>query len=107
MLTENEKHELKAFLIQLWGVEAQQWPINEKMFDVTFLMLEESKKCSDLMDLVPRPMPVGANPSSWLTKEVRKAIIRQLKDDKQHYFLCVQARKLRWKMRFLEAANGF
>ncbi|PSU34051.1 hypothetical protein [Photobacterium lutimaris] len=106
MLTVNEKHELKAYLTQLWGAEAQLWPMNEQLFDVTYLMLQDSKKCSDLMELVPRPMPVGANPSSWLTKEVRKAIIRKLKDDKQYYFICVQARKLQWKTRFLEAANG-
>ncbi len=35
MLTENEKHDLKAYLTQLLGVEAQLWSMNEKLFDVT------------------------------------------------------------------------
>ncbi|MGL1137127.1 hypothetical protein ACSIJM_16555 [Vibrio parahaemolyticus] len=88
-LTIEEKINLKTFWISLYGPQANQWPVNADMFDLTYKLLEESKKCSDLIDMVPRPMAVGQSPMSWLSSEVRGRMLRTLRNNKEHYVLCV------------------
>lgn len=50
---------LKRFLVKVYGAQANSWAMNDKVFDVTYQLLEESSKCSDIMDLVPRPYAPG------------------------------------------------
>ncbi len=102
----NDQHELQKYLYRLYGEESTNWKINDQVFDVVFFMVRESRKCSDLMDLIPRPMPVGANPSTWLTSEVRSAIIRAISDEKQLYHTCVVGVKASWKTAIYQALNG-
>ncbi len=46
-LTIEEKRNLKTFWISLYGPQANQWPVNADMFDLTYKLLEESKKCTE------------------------------------------------------------
>lgn len=101
-----EKEHLKAFLVEVYGFQARSWQANTKMFDLTYKLLESSGECSDLMDMVPRPMPLGASPQKWLTKQVRGLLLRQLKERKEHYAVCVHASSVKLKPRFLMAGNG-
>jgi len=101
-----EQHNLKFFLSGVFGPQVQSWAMNEKMFTLTYKLLTESAKCSNLMDLVPRPMPLGANPIGYLTKQARGIFLRKLKDNKQHYIVCVKTSAVRMKTKFLMAASG-
>ncbi|WP_219587173.1 hypothetical protein, partial [Vibrio parahaemolyticus] len=104
--TIEEKRNLKTFWISLYGPQANQWPVNADMFDLTYKLLEESKKCSDLIDMVPRPMVVGQSPMSWLFSEVRGRLLRTLRNSKEHYVLCVKPASLKMKTQFAMKASG-
>lgn len=105
-LSKEEKQNLKSFLVNVYGQQANSWVINDEMFNLTYKMLSESGKCSDVMDLVPRPLAVGQNPANWLTKQVRSMMIRKLKDRKGHYAVCVKTSALKMKTSFLMADAG-
>jgi hypothetical protein len=105
-LTVAEKYNLRIFLVTIYGPQANYWPLNDEMFNLTYKLLSESKKCSDVMDLVPRPMPIGANPAKWLAKEVRSMILRKIKERKGHYAICVKSTSLRMKTEFNLKAAG-
>ncbi len=105
-LSREEKQNLKLFLVNVYGQQANSWDITDEVFNLTYKMLSESGKCSDVMDLVPRPISVGQNPAKWLTKQVRSMIIRKIKDRKGHYAVCVKTSALKMKTSFLMLDAG-
>src|SRR5690606_20766825 len=96
-LTQTEKTQLKAFLITVYGPSANAWPMRNEMLNLTFKMLRESRKCSDIMDIVPRPIAFGQPATKWLQKQLRSTLLRKLQDQKKHYAACVSTSA--WKMR--------
>ncbi len=102
----HERDDLRAFLVALFGNMASGWPMTEQMFNLTYELVSESASCSKAMDYVPRPLPPGREPFKWLTKEVRGVFLRQLKQDKDHYALCLSAAAYRMSTRFQMAAQG-
>ncbi|RMF20003.1 MAG: hypothetical protein D6758_00510 [Gammaproteobacteria bacterium] len=102
----HEKEDLRAFLVALFGERARTCPMNDRMFNLTFILMHESGKCSDAMDFVPRPLPPGRAPIQWLKKQVREAFLRKLKNKKEQYVVCVKAAAYRMKHQFEEAALG-
>ena len=80
--------------------------MSPNLFNLTYEMLEESSKCSKFMDLVPRPMTSPGAPAKWLAKQVRKALIRKLKDNKAQYAICVSAVASKMKTKFHMTGNG-
>lgn len=105
-LSEMEKQNLKSFLIDIYGPQVNSWPMNTRIFDLTFELLEQSGECSDLMDLVPRPLPPGKSASKWIKKQVREALLRKLKKRKKHYVACVNTAAWKMKTEFNMAAQG-
>lgn len=101
-----ERQDLKAFLLKVYGPQVNSWPMNDRIFDLTYTMVSESSKCSDLMDLVPRPIAVGQSPIRYLTKQARALILRRLKQREQHYAVCVSTAALRMKIKFQMATSG-
>jgi len=101
-----ERENLQDFLVSLFGNQAQSWPMNEKVFNLTFELVAESTACSSAMDVVPRPLPYGANPFTWLKKQVRGAFIRRLNENKEQYVVCLRAAAVRMVRRFQMAAQG-
>ncbi|ELK8311092.1 hypothetical protein JKP28_20485 [Vibrio vulnificus] len=105
-LSVEEKQNLKSFLVNVYGPQANNWKMSDEIFNLTYQMLSESGKCSDVMDLVPRPLAVGQNPTKWLTTQVRSMILRKLKDRKGHYAICVKTSALKFKTSFIMADTG-
>jgi len=105
-LDTTDKQQLKTFLASVYGQHVKGWAVNDKTFDLTYKLLNESRKCSDLMDLVPRPIPYGQSPIKWLSKEARKAILRKVNDSPKHYSACVKTSALKMKTQFIMSANG-
>ncbi|MBR9868278.1 hypothetical protein [uncultured Amphritea sp.] len=97
---------LRSFLIKLYGSQVNKWPMNEKMFDTTYQLLDESSKCSDLMDLVPRPYAPGKSAIKYLTKQARSMLLRQLKTREMHYLSCVRTTAFSLKHNFMAVASG-
>ena len=102
----HDQDDLKEFLVSLFGKQANNWPMNEAIFNLTYKLIEESSSCSGAMDIVPQPMPYGANPFSWLQSQVRSAFIRTIKDNKQQYVICLKAASVRMVRDFQMAAMG-
>ncbi|XQW86571.1 hypothetical protein ACOYR1_07570 [Thalassotalea piscium] len=105
-LSQIEKQDLRAFLVTVYGAQAKSWSINGSVFNHTYQMLHESRKCSDLMELVPRPMAPGQAPIKYITKNVRGILLRKLKDNKQHYKVCIGTSALKAKTKIYMAAMG-
>lgn len=102
----HEQDDLRAFLVYLFKEKANGWPMNDQIFNVTYELVSESAQCSSAMDYVPRPMPPGREPIKWLTKEVRGIFLRNLKDNKEHYVICLRAAAYRMVRNFELAAQG-
>jgi len=105
-LSIQEQNNLRSFLFGIYGGEVNSWPMNDDIFDLTYILLQKSRKCSDLMDLVPRPMPPGQSASKYITKQVRTLILNKIKDKKEHYNTCVTGVKWGMKRDFTIKANG-
>ncbi|PCH60655.1 MAG: hypothetical protein COC05_03890 [Gammaproteobacteria bacterium] len=58
VLTKEDNGLIKAFLVVLYGDQANSWPINNRMAGVVKIILEERQKCKKRFDLVPGPVGV-------------------------------------------------
>ncbi len=105
-LSATEQQDLRAFLSTLYGNQVNNWDINISVFNHTYKMLHESRKCSDLMDYVPRPMPAGQAPITYVSKSIRGILLRKLKNNKQHYKICVSTASLKFKSKIHMASMG-
>lgn len=101
------KEYLKEFLIALYGEQARPWDINEKVANQVILMVMETEKCSRAMDYIPRPIPYGSTPLSWLGKEVAKGLFRHLNDNKDQYAICYAVGSLGWRSKIQLASMGW
>lgn len=102
----HDRDNLKEFLVSLYGGKAKRWPMNERMFNLTFELISASSSCTGVMNLVPRPHPYGQAPFKWLRAEARKAFLREISKRKEHYVACLQAAALRKASEFEMAAQG-
>ena len=101
-----ESDDLRVFLVSLFGNQANNWPMTESIFDLTFELVSESGDCSGAMDLVPRPIPFGKQPFKWMSKELRGAFLRDLKENKEQYVICLKAAAYRMAGQFRLASQG-
>ncbi|NOZ51967.1 MAG: hypothetical protein GXP08_02305 [Gammaproteobacteria bacterium] len=102
----HEQDDLRAFLVSLFKDKASKWPMNDKIFNLAYELITESTGCSSAMDYVPKPIPLGREPITWLTKEVRSIFLRNLKDNRHHYATCLKAAAYRMARTFDLAAQG-
>ena len=101
-----ERQDLKDFLVSLFGSKANQWRMNEGIFNLTYELVAESGLCSGMMDFVPRPMPYGVSPMRYLKKELRGVFLRSISKNKNQYVICTKAAAIKMVSRFQEAAMG-
>lgn len=104
-MTLEEKEYLREFLEGLYGKKVQSWLMDERMFELTMKLISESASCSDLMDLVPRPMSPGKSALKWMKAEARKLFLRQLATRKDHYSVCLKAAAYHMAFDFEMAAS--
>ena len=105
-LSEVEQENLRTFLATVYGPQVSEWSMNASVFNHTYKMLNESKKCSDLMELVPRPMAIGQSPIKYISSTARNLLLRKLKDNKRHYQICIGTSALIAKSKIHMAAMG-
>jgi hypothetical protein len=102
-VTEEEAHEMRAILEQLYGPQVQGWTITLATYDVFGKLLIESKQCTKAMHLVPRPYDFSA-PLKWAQKQVRNALRRYFTTPEgKHYLVCLRTAALKMKTLFWEA----
>ncbi len=107
MMTYGEQQELKAILGTIFGTSmVANWDMNEDVKELFNRMLADSVRCSNFVDIVPRP--TGWIPGrTYLPKEVISAIYRTMNEDKRKiYWLCNEAMKAKYRSMFEMASQG-
>ena len=101
-----EQEDIRKILSRVYSPEiAGRWVINDLMAETLLEMSSQLSNCSKLMDLVPRPLPSGSRPLRYISREARKALIRQLKDD-ETYITCIIAGAAAYRSKFEAASLG-
>lgn len=76
------QEDVKKILIMLYGDQANNWKVNEKVVLLVLEMMKESKACSNTMDYVPLPLGPSTNTlKKVLTNEV-KQVLKSFADDR-------------------------
>lgn len=101
-----ERDDLKEFLVMLFGEQANNWPMTEGMFNLTFKLVSESGSCTRAMSLVPHPVPPTGKPYQWLSKHIRGLFLRELKDNKKQYVICLRGAAFQMATEFRMAVSG-
>lgn len=105
-MTPYEQEDIRSILNRVYPPEiVARWDINDRVAETLLEMSAQISNCSKVMDLVPRPMPPGARPLQYITKEARRALMRQLKDD-ESYITCIKAGSVAYRSRFEAASAG-
>ena len=106
-LTTQEKDDMRQVLSKLYGAQTQEWQINIKTFELLGVLIEKTKSCSHIMDLVPRPFG-GGSIVNWGKRQVRDVILRQLKNRKEDdsYIICLKVSAASMKIKFIHAGLG-
>lgn len=90
-LTALEVQDTKDILGHFYGAQTQNWPISIKTLEVLGQLIEKTKACDGIMDLIPRPYG-GGSAIRWGSKQVRNTVLRQLKANSgKHYITCMRA----------------
>jgi len=105
-LSNEDKNDITKILVKLYGDQAKNWTVNDKVYIELVKLLQKSETCTQAMHFVPRPLIAG-NPIKWLQKEIVKSVLRFLLDDKNsHYFSCLVASALSKKTTIFLASQG-
>lgn len=105
-LSETERERLRIFLIGVYGDQVKDWTMNSGIFDLTFRLLEKSARCSELVDLVPRPMTPGQPPIKYISKQIRGILLRKLDQRRRYYVVCVKPVANHMRTEFWLRAHG-
>lgn len=90
-LAATEVQDTKDILQNFYGAQTQNWRISTRTLEVLGRLIEKTKACDSMMDLVPRPFGAGSV-IKWGQKQVRQAVLRKLKDSSgKHYIACMKA----------------
>ena len=105
-MTPYEQDDVRSILSRIYSPEiVSRWNINDRVAETLLEISAQVSNCSKVMDLVPRPMPPGARPLQYISKEARRTLMRQLKDD-ESYMICIVSAAAAYRARFEEASAG-
>lgn len=106
-MTPYEQDDIRSILRRVHSPEiVSRWNINERVAETLLEISAQIGNCSKVMDLIPRPMPAGSRSMRYISKEARRALIRQLKDD-ESYIICIKAASAGYRTQFEEASAGY
>jgi len=97
---------LRSFLVRLYGAQANAWPMNEKVFNLTYGLISSSAECSSSMSLVPMPVNPFSNALKSIGKQAAKKFIKALDDDGKHFVACLKVAAYKNLTAFQLAAQG-
>ncbi|MCF6210499.1 MAG: hypothetical protein L3J88_02895 [Gammaproteobacteria bacterium] len=89
-ITEQEKSDMRDILSKFYGSQTKNWRISIDTFKVLETLINKTKACDRMMDLVPRPFG-GGSVVKWGQKQVRQFVLRKLKSNEgNHYIICMK-----------------
>ncbi|MBK2259193.1 hypothetical protein [Francisella philomiragia] len=103
-LTNNEKNELRKLLVIIFGSQAKNWNINNKVAELITKAFNESVKCSKGIDASPRPF--GFIPSGISVASQAVSIANRIINNKGQYKMCIDYVAYTYKSELYIAANG-
>lgn len=99
-LSNDEKMEMRALLAKFYGEQAFNWKVTLSTYRELGRLLERTRACDQIVDLVPRPLGPGSV-VQWSRKQVRDFVLRKLRSSQgKHYILCMKASALAMKNDF-------
>lgn len=109
-ITEDDKALIKAYLNTIYDGQATNWTINDKVAGVVEVMLRESEKCSESMDVVPRPHNITGSGLSYIRKQLlgiaKRTTKRHIYEIKKQYVVCSLVLKLAYRTPLSMARSG-
>lgn len=87
ILERDDQEALREALVAWYGPQAQQWSVNDAVFNIVLKMAAEMRSCTHVMNYVPNPVNFG-NPLKQIAKDALKKFVRELKDNAQIYKAC-------------------
>lgn len=101
-----EKEDIREILSKFYGDQVKGWRISLRTFELLGQMIDKTRGCDNLMDIVPRPY-AGFGVAKWAKKQVRQAVMRKLKSNAgKHYIICMKATSYGMATKFREAGLG-
>lgn len=105
-LSEEEQEQLREILRTFFSDDVDKWKMNLRGYELLIRLLQKSQGCSKALDLVPRPF-MGGNPVKWVSKQVRKAVLRFFtRDENKPYLACLVGAAIGMKTEFIMAGRG-
>ena len=105
-LSVQDKQNVTKILVHLYGNQAKNWTVNEKVYVELVKLIQNSETCTQAMHFVPRPLIAG-DPLKWLQKEIVKKVLKFFLDDgSKHYLSCLAASALSKKTAIFLASQG-
>jgi hypothetical protein len=106
MLTETETRELKEVLINIFGVRARQWEVNEDSVRILSEMLEKGRKCSSAIDKLPR-VPGWMPGAAYIPTQIIGYLYREVKHSTNSiYQMCMTVQLSAYANAFEMASLG-
>lgn len=90
-LSEVGKHNLRAFLVQVYGPQANTWVMTPVVADLTFRLLAKSAADNDLTDNLQARLAPGQSSTRWLSQHAVEAVLHKLATRKYHYAAAVKS----------------
>lgn len=102
----NDSQKLRSFLVRLFGAQANGWPMNERIFNLTYKLVASSASCSRGMDFVPSSINPFSNALKQLGKQAVKKFIQELSNNEKYYETCLRGAAYVYAGEFRRAAQG-
>lgn len=102
------RSDLKAILVRIYGNSiAGSWEASEQIYLAFVELVRASSECTNAVSMVPSPLPIGSPVSRWLKREVRDKVLKFFADNSnEHYLMCLDAYKWKYRHRFELANHG-
>lgn len=93
MISDKEKEELKAILVNIFGERARTWDVNEDSAKILSEMLQKGRKCSSAVEKLPR-VPGWMPGAAFLPTQVIGYLYREVRHSKQSIYQMCQTVQL-------------
>lgn len=103
-LTDNEKDDLRAALLPLFGHSVDSWSMNERVLELYTELLSKVGECSRAMDFVPRPYS-GFGAKQYIKRELRQIARSIINGKRDQYVICFKAAAYGMRSDFDMAGN--
>jgi len=93
----------RTILVKIYGNEARNWEINDRVVNVVFEMLQQGGACTSLVEYVPKPYNPFSNPLKALGKQAIKSLFKKAAENDIN-LMCMKTMAGAYKQKIISAA---